>query len=222
MIRKIPLATNEIYHIFNKSISDFRIFNNDVEFLRMIALMQYYQIVSPIRFSDFIESQGVQKEGFNNFFEIISKNKERIVQIVAYCLMPTHIHLVIKQLSDNGISNYMRKILDSYTRYFNLSHKRKGPLCEGKFKSVLVENDEQLNHLVRYIHLNPSTTKLVHKPDYWLYSSYNEYLEQKSRNLFICQFSDLMNIRPKLYQKFVNDQISYQQELAKIKNLIMD
>lgn len=222
MMRKVPLVTGETYHIFNRSIADFQIFNNSQEFSRITDLMRYYQIENPLRFSDFIELDSVQKEGFNNFLKIISKDKENIVQIIAYCLMPTHIHLVLKQLSENGISDYMRKILDSYTRYFNLSHKRKGPLWESKFKSVLLDNDEQLNHLVRYVHLNPSTAKLVDKPEHWLYSSYNEYLGKQEDNLSLCQFDDVLNIEPKSYRKFVNDQISYQRELAKIKNLIID
>lgn len=222
MMRKVPIVTGETYHIFSRSIANFQIFNNNQEFSRMTDLMRYYQIENTLRFSDFIELDVVHNKGFNNFLKIISKDKEAIVQIVAYCLMPTHIHLVLKQLSENGISNYMRKILDSYTRYFNLSHKRKGPLWESKFKSVLVNNDEQLNHLVRYVHLNPATAKIIDKPENWLYSSYSEYLGRMKSNLSICQFDDILNIEPKSYRKFVNDQISYQRELSKIKNLMID
>lgn len=212
----------QIYHIFNRSIADYNIFNNKSEFERILQLIQYYQIDNTIRFSDFVALEIVQKCGFNNFLRTISTDKVKSVQIIAYCLMPTHFHLILKQLVENGISNYMRKVLDGYTRYFNNIHKRRGPLWESKFKNVLVEGDEQLNHLVRYIHLNPTTANLVNSPEDWLYSSYREYLGRMADSQKMCQFDDILEIKPSSYRKFVNDQISYQRELAKIKKLILD
>lgn len=221
-MRKDPLVNGEIYHIFNKSIADYEIFNNDKEYVRMLELIKYYQIENDIKFSAFLELKNVQKEGFNNFFNMILENRDKLVRIIAYCLMPTHIHLILKQLKDDGISNYMRKIADGYTRYFNTLHKRKGPLWESKFKNVLVDTDEQLNHLVRYLHLNPVTAFLINNPEDWLFSSYREYLGRISEDVAICQFNDILEINPHLYRKFINDQISYQRALGKIKKLLLD
>lgn len=216
------MANGEVYHIFSRSIANFVIFNDRMEFARMQQLMKYYQIKNDFKFSDFMELGITEKMGFNNAFDVISSDKEKLVQIIAYCLMPTHIHLVLKQLCENGISEYMRKMLNSYSSYFNTKHKRKGPLWESKFKNVLVRGDDQLLHLTRYTHLNPVTAKLINHPEDWLYSSHKEYLSEIKDNSGICQFDDILDIQPLLYQKFVNDQISYQRELAKIKNLILD
>jgi len=221
-MRSDPLVINETYHVFTKSIADFKIFNNDGDFRRMQQLMRYYQVENELRFSDFIELKLVEAEGFNKAIEIVSKDKETLVQIIAYCLMPTHIHFILKQLSKNGISKYMKDLLISYTRAFNLIHKRKGPLWESRFKSVLVKSDEQLLHLSRYIHSNPTTAKLVDHPEDWAFSSYKEYLSETNGISPICQFQDILEIKPSSYRKFVNDRISYQKELAKIKSLIID
>src|SRR3990167_9648627 len=156
-MRKKILAVGETYHLFTRSIADFVIFNNDNDFDRMQQLIKYYSIDNKIKFSDFIAYRNVQKNGFNNTLNAISKNKEKLVQVIAYCLMPTHIHLILRQLTDKGISKYMSDFLNSYTKYFNTLHKRKGPLWESRFKNVLVETDNQLLHLTRYIHLNPVT-----------------------------------------------------------------
>lgn len=222
MRRKEQLATGRIYHVFNRSIADFRIFNDDNEFLRMIQLIRYYQIENELRFSDFIELEQVQVGGFNSFFNIISKDKEPLVQIIAYCLMPTHFHLILKQLVDHGISIYLRNFQNSYSHYFNVKHKRRGPLWEGKFKNVLVDSDEQLNHLVRYLYLNPATARLVENPEEWSFSSYREYLGRVADGQAMCRFDDILEIEPASYRKFVNDRISYQRELAKIKKLLID
>jgi len=216
------LVKGEIYHVFTKSIADYRIFNQEDDFERMRQLIKYYQNENDLRLSYFIKLKFVQEVGFDDAFNITSKDKNSTVQIIGYCFMPTHIHLLIKQLTENGISHFMSNILNGYTRYFNTIHKRKGPLWESRFKSVLVSADEQLLHVTRYVHLNPVTAKLTNRLEGWTFSSYKEYLGQVKDNLTICQFDNILEVKPSLYRKFVNDQISYQRELAKIKHLVLD
>lgn len=221
-MRKIPLVNGEYYHIFTRSIANFQIFNNKNEFYRMIQLLRYYQFKNGLRFSDFLDSKIVGSIGFDKALSTISKNNLRHIEIIAYCLMPTHIHLILKQLSDKGITIYLSNFLNGYTRYFNTKHKRKGPLWESEFKNVLVKNDDQLLHLTRYIHLNPVTASIVNKPENWTFSSYNEYASQTKKEPIICNFNGVMEINPLLYRKFVNDRISYQRGLAIIKKLKID
>ena len=221
MKRVNPLVTGEYYHIINKSIASFKIFNNEKDYLRMLNLVRYYQIQGqPVKFSNYLKSSLVQKIGFQKAFSLNAKDQDKIIEIIAYCLMPTHIHLILKQLKDVGISLYMRKVLDSYSRYFNLNHRRNGPLWENRFKNILVETDEQLLHLTRYIHLNPTTALLVKQPAQWKYSSYSEYIN-KNLNDPITNFNNL-NTDPRDYKKFTEDRVGFQQELAKIKHLVLD
>lgn len=217
-MRKHLLSSGEVYHVLTKSIAQFVIFNNDDESLRVLEVILYYQREKPeIKFSKFIK---LEEDIRFNKKNLLSK-KEKLVEIIAYCIMPTHIHLILKQQIQNGISKFMNNILNSYTRYFNIKHKRKGPLWEARFKNILVETDEYLLHLTRYIHLNPVTGHLVNKPENWIRSSYNEYLS-KSDNNKICKYKDILNIRPVSYKKFVKDRVSYQRGLAKIKHLLLE
>ncbi len=114
----------------------------------------------------------------------------------------------------------MAKILNSYTRYFNLTHKRKGPLWTGRFKNVAILRDEQLLHLTRYLHLNPVSANLVKRPDKWHFSSFIEYTGQEKDGM--CQFQDLIQISSKTYRKFVFNRASYQKELSKIKRVLIE
>lgn len=223
MQRKEKLIIGEIYHVFNKSIADFTIFNSDIEFIRMRNMVRYYAVkdIMP-RFSRFMESKKV-KEGSREHFLTLSPNAEKLVQIIAYCLMPTHIHFILKQLQENGISLFMGNLLNSYTRYFNVKHKRKGPLWEGRFKNVLVQTDEQLLHLTRYVHLNPTSAGIVNKPQDWRYSSYHEYLGLvRTEEERICKFDKVMAISAETYKKFVQERILYQKELQIIKSLVLE
>ncbi len=210
------LANGGFYHVYSKSIAGFNIFNNNDEFVRMQTIIRYYPEEDPLlSFSKFLRS-GMQASN------TIKENNQlnRIVRILAYCLMPTHLHLVLEQLKEKGISIFMNKILNSYTRYFNLKHCRKGPLWESRFKHVQIYSDEQLLHLSRYIHLNPVTAYLVDKPEHWEWSSYLEYLGKDENK--ICCLDNTLEVDPKEYRKFVEDRIDYQRELAKIKALIIE
>jgi len=222
MPRKYPLITSQTYHIFSRSIANFKIFNITQDFQRMIKLFYYFQIKNPpTKFSYFIRYKEAKSLDFFDLFDSLTKDHPKLIQIIAYCLMPTHIHLILKQLQNNGISIFLNNTLNSYTRYFNTCHKRKGPLWEQRFKNILVENDEQLLHLTRYIHLNPVTAMLVNNPEEWQFSSFSEYLginKQKS----LCLFDDLLKISPQEYKKFVNERIDYQKWLKKIKDLCLE
>lgn len=221
-MRKNPLVSGEIYHIFTRSIANFRVFNNEGELQRMVQLLRYYQTEVELKFSHFLELKSTQKQGFNSALDTISKDKNRSAEIIAYCIMPTHLHLILKQVNDHGISKYLSNVLNGYTRYFNTKHNRRGPLWESEFKSVLIENDEQLLHLTRYIHLNPVTANLIKRPEEWDYSSYKEYISNNSDTIKVCDFDEVLEIDPDGYGRFVRDRISYQKELAKVKKLMMD
>ena len=95
--------------------------------------------------------------------------------------MPTHFHLILRQNIDNGIFNFIGNLTSSYTRYFNLKHKRKGPLWESKFNNIKIENDEQLLHLTRYIHMNPTSAGIVNNQKESKWSSYNEYIRGEEK-----------------------------------------
>ncbi|MBN1621177.1 MAG: transposase [Endomicrobiales bacterium] len=218
--RNQKLAIDGVYHVFNRSIAKYLIFNDNNEFLRFIQLVQYYKFRQNISLSVCLR----KNESLNDerFITEHVANQDMLVEIITYCLMPTHIHLVLKQKEKNGISIFMNNVLNSYTRYFNTKHKRKGPLWESRFKHVAVRTQEQLLYLTCYLHLNPTTAGLVSIPDDWKHSSFDEYINKTQSNKKICNYDDLLDINPEDYKRFVYDNISYQKELAKIKKLLLE
>ena len=224
MSRKDILVSGEIYHVFNKSIAGYKIFNTDPDYSRITAMLHYFNVKHRgVKFANFIKSENMADsvQTHTHIIKSGSDMNERRVEIIAYCIMPTHLHLILRQLSDKGISSYMSDVLNSYTRYFNIKQNRKGPLWESRFKNVLVQTDGQLQHLTRYIHLNPVTSYLVDSPEIWHASSYNEYLSKDGIEN-ICKYEDVLDITPDLYRKFVEDRVTYQRDLKQIKDLILE
>ncbi|MBI1863279.1 transposase [Candidatus Microgenomates bacterium] len=138
------------------------------------------------------------------------------VKLLAYCLMPDHYHLLVKSSSLPLVSKYIGDIQNSYSRYVNISRKRKGPLWQSRFRRVRVMSDAQLAHVTRYIHLNPVTSYLCEKPQDWIYSSYRHYITNDQ--FFLTYLRELSFKTAKRYRHFVEDQIDYQRKLRLIKN----
>ncbi len=209
------MEEKKVYHVLTKSIAGFKVFLNNEDYERMLSLLKYYQYNPKIRFSHYLILNNKTRSYYENL-----KNKEPLVEIIAYCLMPTHIHLALQENTEKGVSNYMGRVLNSYTRYFNRKIKRKGPLWESRIKKIEVLSDEQLLHLTRYIHLNPSTAGLIDKPEDWEYSSYREYIGLVKEKM--CSKEKFFKFSEKEYKKFVEDRVDYQKSLAIIKKLTLE
>lgn len=213
-MRRGELGEGLFYHVFTRSIAEYKIFTYKDDFIRMKNVMQYYRNKRKLKFSQFLRLD--KNENEDNSCE------EKIVEIIGYCIMPTHIHLILKQIREKGLSVFMNNILNSYTHYFNCHHNRRGPLWESRFKHVLIENDEYLLHLTRYIHLNPVTAGLVEKPELWEFSSYNEYINMNYSGDRLCNFKEVLDIKPNSYKEFVENGIEVQKEIARIKHILLE
>ena len=173
--RKVVFANGEYYHIFNRGVEKRPTFTTKYEFLRAVDSINFYRFGNlPIRYSKYLSLDKNKKAEFLKNLN----DKELQVEIVAYCLMGNHFHLLLKQLKENGIVKFMAKFTNSYTKYFNTKHERVGPLFQGVFKAVHIESDEQLLHLSRYVHLNPVTNFKIKADELGSYqwSSYPQYL----------------------------------------------
>jgi REP element-mobilizing transposase RayT len=103
-------------------------------------------------------------------------------EINAYCLMPTHYHILGYTKSDD-LSKQMQSFLLAYTKAINIRHERVGALFQGRFKAKMVTSNEVLLLLSRYIHLNPVAASLVSKAEDWEFSSYRDYLGLRNGTL---------------------------------------
>ena len=174
-----------------------------------------------MRYSFFLRLTSDQKKGL---LSRLKSEKNFVVEIIAYCLMPNHFHFLLKQSKENGMSVFVGNVSNSYTRYFNTKYKRTGPLLQGKFKAVRIESEEQLFHLSRYIHLNSFSsclTKTLDELCKYQYSSLPEYLSPEGENY--CQKEIVLdNFKKYSYKTFLFDQADYQRRLQEIKFLTLE
>lgn len=213
--RLTPFANEHFYHIFNRGVEKRKIFLNERNYQRFLETLHYYQFSEPKpRFS--------YRNRLHNMRHKTFDNNSKIVEIVCYCLMPNHFHLLLRQIKENGIQEFIRKVANSYTKYFNTKYKRVGHLLQGPFKAVLVETDEQLLHLSRYIHLNPYVAGITKDWQRFPYSSFQEF--SGASPPFLCSTNHILNFFKDIkdYEKFISDHQGYALELEKIKSLLLE
>lgn len=153
------------------------------------------------------------------------KMTEKSVQVICYCLMPNHFHLILRQNVDGGISKYLSDFQNSYTRYFNVLHGRDGGLFLNQFKAVAVESESQLVHLSRYIHLNPyvaSVVKILDDLPGYPWSSFGSYAGLKDFEFVEGEPITSLFRSPSGYQKFVLDEADYRRNLKRNEKLLLD
>lgn len=187
------------------------IFLSAHDFKRFLRTIQYYILEGP-------------KPKFSAFTPLtfILNQSNKIIELNAYCLMPNHFHFLIKQLRDEGITEFVSKLSNSYTKYFNTKYNRVGPLLQGEFQTVHIESNEQLLHVNRYIHLNPSVNLITKSLDDYLWSSYHEYTNERDNGFCIKEVVLEQFPSKKAYKEFVHDQEDYGRVLESIKHKLID
>ena len=217
-----PLVTNQVYHVFNRSIAKETIFNQKRDYQRIIDLINFYRFENPpLRYSYYNRLEIDKKGGFLKSLY----TKKKLILILAFCIMPNHLHFLLKQKVENGISDFMRHMQNSYAKYFNTKYVRTGSLFQPAFKGVRVENDNQLMHVARYIHLNPATSYLVRSgqnlEDY-LWSSFGTYLRKDGYSFVHTKLVYRFSKSRKSLRSFTLDQADYQKKLDRIKHIMLE
>lgn len=219
--RKTPIVKNEVYHIFNRSIAREPIFLSVKDYQRALEVLQFYRFNNPpLRYSFYNRLPNEQKEQFlKNLRDMV-----QMVEILAFCLMPNHFHFLLKGVIEDGVKRFLANFQNSYAKYFNTKTGRTGSLFQQNYRAVRIEDDEQLLHVGRYIHLNPLTAYFLKKPEElenYLWSSYTYYLN--GDNSFLNIKSPLGYFKSKEdFKTFTLDNLDYQRTLDRIKHLLLE
>lgn len=151
-------ASDSYYHVYFRGGNRSRIFREPADYEKMLELFSRYLSLEETK-----NSAGISFPNYSNRIEL-----------VAFCLMPNHVHLFLYQYNMDDMTEFMRSLLTSYSMYFNKKYKRSGPLFESRYKAARVYEDSYYQHITRYIHLNPKNWEMYE------YSSLPYYLQQVS------------------------------------------
>lgn len=189
------------YHIYNRGINKNLIFKDDDDYRVLLNLLKRY--LSNEKVTD---NKGREYEGLADD-----------VELLAYCLMPNHFHLLVYQLQDQGTTKLLRRVMTAYVKYFNRKYQRLGPLFQSYFKASRIDNEAYLWHISRYIHLNP---------DQWHeypYSSYGYYIGERHADwIRPGRILQLHQQSGSDYQEFIADYQDHKDSLEEIEHTLAD
>jgi putative transposase len=221
-IRFQPLVTGHYYHIYNRGVNRQPIFFDKRDYKRAINLLRFNNYIDrPTRFSKFLLlSQNQRMDIWNHLV-----GTKTYTDILSYCLIPNHFHLLLKQNEENGVSEFLKDFQIAYTKYINTKNDRVGPLLQGQFKARLIETDKQLLQVSRYIHLNPYSATLVQNlPNLLKYkwSSLPEYLNIEKVKICNRKLINSCYKNVDEFKKFIFDEADYLKEINRIKHLKLE
>lgn len=195
--RKEQFVNDGIYHVILRGLDDNLIFKDVNDYYRGIFSIYEFNNAKPVEIRKRRQARRKEKKKENSGdpLSAVFDKRDKFVDVLCFCFMPNHIHLLVKQLKDGGITKFMRKVGAGYGRYFNRRHTRKGYVFQNRFRSICIENDRQLQIVFNYIHANPISLvepgwkeygiKNVNEASKFLedykWSSYSDYI---SRNNF--------------------------------------
>ncbi len=185
-------------HVYIRGISKQKVFLEPVDYNYFLSLFRRY-----LSGDESLRSNGLSYEDLSDS-----------VEVLAYCLMTNHFHLLVYQVSQGSMARLMQRVLGTYGRYFNNKYRCSGPVFESRYKASRITSDEYLMHISRYIHLNP---------DNWAdypYSSIKAYTGgDKVCWLSSERIADLHG-SPEKYLEFVQDYKTTRDDLAVIKHVL--
>lgn len=201
---------NGFYHIYNRGVEKRLIFIDQQDYAVFLRYLKEYLLPKDENtLSKQLSDPNTSYQEKDKILKLLRLNNfADEITLLAYCLMPNHFHLFLKQKGAVSIDRFMQSIATRYTMYFNRKHKRIGPLYQDIYKAVSIDNEQQFIYLTKYIHkqaiaLQGPTLRGWEQP-----SSYPEYLGKRDTSWIHTQevLSYFSKINPKLsYQSFVEE-----------------
>ena len=207
-------AENSYYHVFNRGVEKRIIFLDEQDYNMFLYYLSIYllPLEQVLRF-------------YPNFsIRLYNKNLSEEIELISYCLMPNHFHLLLKQKNKDSTSKLIKQVTNGYTLYFNTKYERVGGLFQGVFKAVGIDTDALILHVARYIHLNPVVANIVKDPKEYMWSSHKEYFDKEKHHKSFVNKNTLLSYfsSPEKMNDFVTDYIEYAKEIDKIKHLTLE
>lgn len=223
-MRKTEFANGEYYHIYNRGVDKRVVFADAKDYVRFLETVWFVNnIETSTGLSDHKRKPSGRPLGSVATDPKGLQSLQKLVEIVCYCLNPNHYHFILKQLFKGGVSLFMGKLSNSYTKYFNTKHERSGSLFQGPFESIHIDSNEYLLYLSAYVNGNNFIHGLGKSITGWPYSSCPDFLGKRDgklcrKEIILDQFNDSQNE----YKKFLKDNAEYLREKKDLQKYLLE
>lgn len=225
---------NGFYHVYNRGVEKRTIFLEEQDYKVFLSYLKIYLTPKEESIKDILNIKDHNSRNFESKNKIITEiytlnNFFDKIELISYVLMPNHFHLELKQKNKKEIESFMRSLVTKYSKYFNKKYGRIGPLFQGRYKAVLIQNTEYLLYLSKYIHLNPIELLINGQllTDYpW--SSYPTYLEKLNISWLKTDFINSNFLKKgkysvNLYKSFVENSLNKTEvDVKTYRELLLD
>lgn len=188
-------VSNSFYHVYNRGVSKQKVFLDDQDYGYFLSLLKRY-----------LATEVKEKRSNHGNYPYYGKE----VELLAYCLMPNHFHLLLYQISEEGMTHLLKSVSVAYSMYFNKKYHHVGAVWQQRYRAVRIDNDSQLLHISRYIHMNPREYR------HWQWSSIGYFIGDKHASWI--HYQRLPPVGH--YVSFLAEYEGRRAELEELKNLL--
>jgi putative transposase len=205
---------HQMWHVYNRGSFGRNVFLEDHDYA---VFLSYFKIC--------LTDQRPSDETFRtaplmeDIIRLRRLNLHKEVELISYCLMPNHFHLLLYQYTPDGISKLMRSIMTGYSMYYNRRYNGYGHVFQGTYKASHINNESYWLHISRYIHLNPIDIKKDYKA--YDFSSYKYFIDRPSPT-WLHPEHITGSFTKKEYELFIDDYINQKDAMNEIKRLLAD
>ena len=222
MRRKHPFVVGSIHHIYNRGVAKYPICKEEGDYWRFLqGLCLFNDTKATNRVLWELERQRgeLNLRVLRDYVVDPANERDKLVRILAYCVMDNHYHLLVEEIREGGVSQFMHKLGMGYAKFFNKKHKRVGHLFQDRFKNVLVDDDLYLQYLLVYINvLNPANfvepnwkeegignvEEVLRYAKEYPWSSHQDYLGLRNSIILEKGIFDTLLSTPEAYSDLVN------------------
>lgn len=189
-------APQSYYHIYSRGVAKQPIFNEEEDYAVFVSLFKRY----------------LSQENKKNISRHLYPTYKSRLDLLSYCLMPNHLHLLVYQKDEKAITEFMRALLTSYSMYFNKTNRRVGPVFQSRYKARLIEDQTYLEHISRYIHLNPNNWENSNKTsvDFYLNKRRADWVKPE-------RILEVFDNNKEKYLEFLKDYEDHKQTLDELR-----
>jgi len=204
--KDIGIELDEYYHLYTRGVRKKNVFFDNRDYARFLFCLLYFQYADNFyNISDAV-TRFLKTGSFASRKMTALNEKRRVADIIAFTLMPNHIHIIAREIEPGGIAQLMKRALGGYAKYFNTKYKVSGHVFQGAYNAVHIKDNDQLLYVSAYVHRNPRELRgWKNREEKYPWSSFSDYTTTNrwgnliQPNIVLEQFSKKLP-----YRDFVN------------------
>ncbi len=224
LVKNNEYFAEEYFHVYNRGVEKREIFVDVADYLRFCEILREFNTTRNVSIEKRRRESAKNRIGSTllagKVEPILYQHEEKLVEILAWCLMSNHYHLLLRPLVEGGVAKFMTKINTGFTMYFNKRYERSGHLFQGRYKHKEIDTESSLLYVSAYIHLNPVRANICQSAEQYPWSSCKDFVSDYQGRVNVDK--DFVGVSADEYKIFINGLTEKYEKIVAFEEMLID